>query len=189
LNSATSQPELTPADGLMPLLDECPRVRSRWIVPPRGEGWSGYEVAEWELLAAGFADHHPHDENALVLAGERHVGVDGVEVVARAGDNVRVPAGSTGRYWAPGTRGCSACTERTRIAHRPSTSSMGRLTRGDPMGSAVHGRDVIAPATVRASSSGTGMRPAQTPGSSSPAGRLRRKLSEQARCSCSVHSR
>lgn len=95
------RPELAPASGLTPVAGKYPRMRGRWIVPPRREGWSGYAISEWELLGAGFSDHHPHDENAYVLAGELHVSVDGHEVVARAGDNIRVPAGSTGKYWAP----------------------------------------------------------------------------------------
>lgn len=101
MNNAKSRPEVTPARGLEPVADSYPRMRARWIVPPRQEGWAGYAISEWELIGAGFADHHPHDENAFVLAGELHVEVDGTAVVARAGDNVRVPAGTTGRYWAP----------------------------------------------------------------------------------------
>ena len=38
---------------------------------------------------------------AFVLAGELHVEANGHEVVGRAGDSIRVPAGSIGRYWAP----------------------------------------------------------------------------------------
>lgn len=101
MNSPTSRPDVTPASGLEPVADNYPRMRARWIVPPRQEGWSGYAISEWELIGAGFADHHPHDESAFVLAGELHVEVDGTTVVARVGDNVRVPAGTTGKYWAP----------------------------------------------------------------------------------------
>ncbi|MEN0135327.1 MAG: cupin domain-containing protein [Rhodococcus sp. (in: high G+C Gram-positive bacteria)] len=101
MNAAPSEPVLTPAAGLEPLSDKHPRIRSRWIVTPERDGWRGYAISEWELLRAGLTDHHPHDENAFVLAGELHVEVDGLEVVARAGDNIRVPAGKTGKYWAP----------------------------------------------------------------------------------------
>ena len=101
MNSASSRPHLTVADGLEPVADRYPRMRARWIVAPRHEGWSGYAISEWELHGAGFADRHPHDENAFVLAGELHVEVAGIEVVARTGDNIRVPAGATGKYWAP----------------------------------------------------------------------------------------
>ncbi|MFC9550224.1 cupin domain-containing protein [Rhodococcus sp. NPDC056960] len=101
MNVAPTGPVLTPAAGLEPVSDKYPRIRSRWIVPPGPDGWSGYAISEWELLQAGFTDHHPHDENAFVLAGALHVEVDGLEVVARAGDNIRVPAGKTGKYWAP----------------------------------------------------------------------------------------
>lgn len=101
VNGDASKPELTVASVLEPVADKFPRMRARWIVPPRREGWADYAISEWELLGAGFTDHHPHDENAFVLAGELHVEVDGTEVVARVGDNIRVPAGITGKYWAP----------------------------------------------------------------------------------------
>ncbi|WP_345568183.1 cupin domain-containing protein [Streptomyces plumbiresistens] len=76
-------------------------MRSRWIKSPGNGGWNDYAIAEWELAEAGFSDRHPHDETNFVLAGELHVEVNGVEVTARAGDSIVVPAGSTGRYWAP----------------------------------------------------------------------------------------
>ncbi len=94
-------PELILADALHPVSEQTPRMRSRWIVAPKAKGWDSYAISEWELIGAGFADHHPHDEISLILAGELHIEVDGTEVVGRAGDSIRVPAGSTGRYWAP----------------------------------------------------------------------------------------
>lgn len=95
------RPDFIPADALQPISAATPRMRGRWIFNTNPEGWEGIALSEWELIAAGFADHHPHDEVSLVLAGELHIEVDGVEVIGRAGDTIRVPAGSTGRYWAP----------------------------------------------------------------------------------------
>jgi quercetin dioxygenase-like cupin family protein len=94
-------PVLTNADALQPVSAEWPRMRARWIVKPQPDGWVGYAISEWELIAAGFSDLHPHDEVAFVLAGELHIEANGREVVGRAGDSIRVPAGSIGRYWAP----------------------------------------------------------------------------------------
>ncbi|WP_413098447.1 cupin domain-containing protein [Streptomyces sp. Inha503] len=96
-----AQPGLIAAEALHPHSPKTPRMRSRWIKRPETGGWNDYSISEWELIGAGFSDHHPHDETNLVLAGELHVEVNGVEVIGRAGDSVVVPAGSTGRYWAP----------------------------------------------------------------------------------------
>lgn len=90
-----------PAGDLHPVSPDTPRMRARWIVRPEPGGWDDYAISEWELTAAGFADLHPHDEVTIVEAGELHVEVDGVELIGGPGDTIRVPAGSTGRYWAP----------------------------------------------------------------------------------------
>ncbi|WP_286135482.1 cupin domain-containing protein [Arthrobacter sp. UCD-GKA] len=82
--------------------EDWPGVRSRWITPPPAEGgWTGGLLAEWELEGAGWADTHPHDEYAFVIEGELHVECAGEEHVLLAGDTICVPAGQTGRYWAP----------------------------------------------------------------------------------------
>lgn len=94
-------PELLATKPLAQMLESTPGARSRWIIPPRPEGWEGVALSEWELTGAGFSDHHPHVEVNHVLEGELHVEVHGVEVVARAGDTVCTPAGAVGRYWAP----------------------------------------------------------------------------------------
>ncbi|MEV8569740.1 cupin domain-containing protein [Streptomyces sp. NPDC051322] len=98
---AKAQLALIAAEALQPHSPKTPRMRSRWIKRPDRGGWNNYAISEWELIAAGFTDLHPHDETNLVLAGELHVEVDGVGVIGRAGDSIVVPAGSTGRYWAP----------------------------------------------------------------------------------------
>ncbi|MEZ2388156.1 cupin domain-containing protein [bacterium RCC_150] len=94
-------PKLIAADDLEPVSARTPRMRARWIFDTKPDGWDDYAISEWELVSAGFADHHPHDEVTLVIAGELHIESDGVEVIGRAGDTIRVKAGSTGRYWAP----------------------------------------------------------------------------------------
>jgi ethanolamine utilization protein EutQ (cupin superfamily) len=71
------------------------------MVKPTGPAWNGFALSEWELTAAGWADHHPHSETNYVLEGELHVESGGVTVVASAGDAVTVPEGQVGRYWAP----------------------------------------------------------------------------------------
>src|SRR5205085_7774848 len=71
------------------------------IIAPAAGGWPGIALMEWELTAAQWTDRHPHEEVNYVLAGELHVESDGTTVVAHAGDTVHVPAGSTGRYFAP----------------------------------------------------------------------------------------
>jgi quercetin dioxygenase-like cupin family protein len=95
------KPKLVPSSGLAPMNSRTPGLRFRWIVAPSPEGWQTAPVSEWELIKAGMSDIHPHEESAYVLEGELHVEVDGHEVIARSGDYVTVPAGSTGRYWAP----------------------------------------------------------------------------------------
>lgn len=94
-------PELHRAEPLGLMLEGTPGARSRWIIPPRPEGWDGFVLSEWELTAAGFSDHHPHVEVNVVVEGELHVEANGVEVVAGVGDTVHTPAGAVGRYWAP----------------------------------------------------------------------------------------
>jgi hypothetical protein len=56
---------------------------------------------EWELTAEEWVDEHPHDEFNYVLEGTLLVTCDGETVEVPQGSIVRVPAGSTGRYWAP----------------------------------------------------------------------------------------
>lgn len=100
MTPADHHPELIPATDLEPLRG--PRMRSRWIKAPKPEGWSDFALAEWELRAAGWSDKHPHTETNVVIEGELHVSCDdGTTVIARQGDTVTVPAGATGRYWAP----------------------------------------------------------------------------------------
>ena len=94
-------PELTARAPLTRVSGEWPGIRSRWIIAPSKDGWTDFVLSEWELEAAGWVDHHPHDEVNLVVEGELHVETDGRAVVARPGDTVRVRAGSTGTYWAP----------------------------------------------------------------------------------------
>ena len=74
----------------------------RPLLPPRREGWEQVVMGEWELLAGqGFGDCHPHDEVSYVLEGELEVDAAQVRVRARAGDVVRVPAGTPAYYFAP----------------------------------------------------------------------------------------
>lgn len=73
----------------------------RAIVPPAREGWSEPAIFEWELRAEVWTDEHPHSEYNYVIEGELFVESGGVTVEARAGDVVRVPPGSAGRYWSP----------------------------------------------------------------------------------------
>lgn len=83
-----------------PLQEDPPGVRCRTVAGARG-GRSGPVVSEWELVGAGWEDRHPHTELNVVLEGVLHVESGGVEVVLGPGDSVEVPAGATGRYWAP----------------------------------------------------------------------------------------
>jgi quercetin dioxygenase-like cupin family protein len=96
-----AEPDLILADALQPVSAKTPRMRARWIINTNPQGWDNCALSEWELIGAGFSDRHPHDEVSVILAGELHIDVNGVEVVGRAGDTIRVPAGSVGRYWAP----------------------------------------------------------------------------------------
>ena len=75
--------------------------RCRTILPPSPGGWQEPVLFEWELKAESWTDEHPHTEYNFVIEGELFVECGGVTVEARAGDVVRVPAGSAGRYWAP----------------------------------------------------------------------------------------
>jgi uncharacterized cupin superfamily protein len=73
----------------------------RWFNRPESGRWHQPVLSEWELRAARWTDRHEHDEFNYVLEGELHVESGGVTVVGHTGDVVRVPAGSTGRYWTP----------------------------------------------------------------------------------------
>jgi ethanolamine utilization protein EutQ (cupin superfamily) len=64
-------------------------------------GWSEPAIFEWELTGESWTDRHPHSEYNFVIEGELFVESGGVTVEARAGDVVRTPAGSVGKYWAP----------------------------------------------------------------------------------------
>lgn len=99
--TASEAPVLLPGEPLRPMDERTSGMRSRWIVPPREDGWDGYALSEWELRGVGFSDHHPHTELNVVVEGELHVEAAGTTVIARPGDTVRTPAGAIGRYWAP----------------------------------------------------------------------------------------
>ena len=105
MTDETSGPSPEPSVvGAAPELEaepEMPRMRSRWVLEPADEAWDGFALSEWELTAAGWADRHPHTETNIVVEGELHVESGGVTVIAATGDTVTVPAGQTGRYWAP----------------------------------------------------------------------------------------
>jgi mannose-6-phosphate isomerase-like protein (cupin superfamily) len=73
----------------------------RTIIPPAQGGWSEPALCEWELTAESWTDEHPHSEYNFVIEGQLFVESGGVTVEARAGDVVRVPAGTVGRYSAP----------------------------------------------------------------------------------------
>lgn len=75
--------------------------KSRWFIEPRPDGWSQPVIVEWELRGEAWTDLHVHDEYAYVLEGRLFVECDGVTLDATAGDLVRVPANSVGRYCAP----------------------------------------------------------------------------------------
>lgn len=75
--------------------------KSRWMIPPKKEGWDGLVLMEWELRAESWTDEHVHDEFAYVLEGKLFVEVDGTVVEATEGDTVQVPAGAIGTYYAP----------------------------------------------------------------------------------------
>lgn len=82
-----------------PNADQNPKCRV--IVPPASGGWTEPAMFEWELKAEAWTDEHPHSEYNFVIEGQLFVAAGGVTVEAHAGDVVRVPAGSVGRYWAP----------------------------------------------------------------------------------------
>ena len=73
----------------------------RTIIAPVETGWTEPAMFEWELKAESWTDQHPHCEYNYVIEGQLFVDSGGVTVEALAGDVVRVPAGATGRYWAP----------------------------------------------------------------------------------------
>jgi uncharacterized cupin superfamily protein len=75
---------------------------SRFLNRPESGAWTEPVLAQWELTGSGWEDCHPHSETNVVLEGTLHVECDGVEVVLGPGDVVHVPAGTPGRYWAPG---------------------------------------------------------------------------------------
>jgi mannose-6-phosphate isomerase-like protein (cupin superfamily) len=73
----------------------------RTIVPPAPGGWTEPALFEWELRAESWTDEHPHTEYNYVIEGEVFIESGGVTLEAHAGDVVRVPACSIGRYWSP----------------------------------------------------------------------------------------
>ena len=77
------------------------KPKCRVIIPPAPGGWSEPALFEWELTAESWTDEHPHSEYNFVIEGQLFVESGGITVEANAGDVVRVPAGSAGRYWAP----------------------------------------------------------------------------------------
>jgi mannose-6-phosphate isomerase-like protein (cupin superfamily) len=77
------------------------KPQCRVIMPPPQGGWSEPVLFEWELTAESWSDEHPHSEYNYVIEGHLFVESGGVTVEAQAGDVVRVPAGTVGRYWAP----------------------------------------------------------------------------------------
>ncbi|MFZ0324800.1 MAG: cupin domain-containing protein [Actinomycetes bacterium] len=58
-------------------------------------------MGEWELVAEGFGDCHPHDEVTYVLEGLVEIDTSEGRVTAQVGDVVRVPAGTPAFYYAP----------------------------------------------------------------------------------------
>jgi mannose-6-phosphate isomerase-like protein (cupin superfamily) len=96
--TATRMPKKYPATGFVPRsgLPNC-----RTIVAPTPGGWTEPAVFEWELRGEAYADEHPHTEYNYVLEGQLFVEAEGVTIEAGPGDMVQVPAGATGKYWAP----------------------------------------------------------------------------------------
>ena len=78
-----------------------PGMSSRAVFGLPTDAWTRPVITEWELTGAQWTDEHPFDEFNYVLEGELHVESEGVVVVARVGDLVRVTAHSRGRYAAP----------------------------------------------------------------------------------------
>lgn len=89
-----------PGAELQPTRPEWPRMKSRWLVPPRDGGWD-FALSEWSLEKCSWTDRHQHVETNTVLEGELHVEVRGETAVLKPGDSVVVPAGEMGRYTAP----------------------------------------------------------------------------------------
>lgn len=79
--------------------DDKPGCRA--IIPPSPQGWTEPVIHEWELVAETWTDWHPHTEYNFVIEGRVFVEAGGTTVEATAGDLVRVPKGTTGRYWTP----------------------------------------------------------------------------------------
>lgn len=87
--------------GRTDFADERGGPKCRAIIAPAQGGWSEPAVFEWELRAEAWTDEHPHSEYNFVIEGQLFVESGGVTVEARAGDVVRVPPGTAGRYWSP----------------------------------------------------------------------------------------
>jgi mannose-6-phosphate isomerase-like protein (cupin superfamily) len=77
------------------------RPKCRVIMPPLQGGWTEPALFEWELTGESWTDQHPHSEYNFVIEGQLFVESGGVTIEAQTGDVVRVPAGATGKYWAP----------------------------------------------------------------------------------------
>lgn len=77
------------------------RPKCRTILPAGRGVRSEPALFEWELTAEAWTDEHPHNEYNFVIEGQLFVESGGVTVAAQAGDVVRVPAGTAGKYWAP----------------------------------------------------------------------------------------
>jgi mannose-6-phosphate isomerase-like protein (cupin superfamily) len=77
------------------------KPKCRFITPMPSGSWSEPVIGEWDLRGESWTDLHPHSEYAIVLEGHLFVESGGVTVDARAGDAVRVPPGTPGRYFAP----------------------------------------------------------------------------------------
>lgn len=75
------------------------RPKCRVIVPPAHSPEPA--LFEWELTGESWTDQHPHTEYNYVIEGHLFVEAGGVTVEAHPGDVVLVPAGATGKYWAP----------------------------------------------------------------------------------------
>ena len=96
--TAARTPKKFPKAGFVPRngLPNC-----RTIVAPTPGGWTEPALFEWELRGEAYADEHPHTEYNYILEGQLFVEADGVTIEAGPGDMVQVPAGATGKYWAP----------------------------------------------------------------------------------------
>lgn len=116
----------------------------RSIIAPAGEGWSGVVLTEWQLTAQEWSDTHPFDELNYVLDGELEVECDGESVLARPGDLVRVPAGSTGTYraryarmlaiYAPNPEGLPTHSHGVRALDEPNAAVEGIAGGAGPAG-------------------------------------------------------